>query len=159
MCKLPKLFIKELNGSVLNWQTFWYQFESTIHSKRNISNIDKFGYLTLFLCKSAYDTISGLALTNQNYLEAAKLLKNRYGNAELLINSYMEQFVQLDKIEKSNDIIRLQMFYNKVEINIRSLKSLNNEPSSEGSLLIPALTSKLPTDLRLLFVRKVSDRV
>ena len=59
MCKLPKLFIKEFDGSVLNWQTFWDQFESTIHFKRNISNIGKFSYLTLFLCRSAYDTISG----------------------------------------------------------------------------------------------------
>ena len=107
MCKLPKLVIKEFDGSVLNWQTFWDQFESTIHSKTNISNIDKFSYLTSFLCKSAHDTISGLAPTNQNYLEAVQLLKNRYGNPQLLINTYMEQFVQLDKIKKSNDIIRL----------------------------------------------------
>ena len=77
MCKLPKLVIKEFDGSVLNWQTFWDQFESTIHSKTNISNVDKFSYLTSFLCKSAYDTISGLAPTNQNYLEAVQLLKNR----------------------------------------------------------------------------------
>ena len=49
----------------------------------------------------------------------------------------MEQFVQLDKIEKSNDIIHLRMFYNKVEITIRNLKSLNIEPSAYGSLLIP----------------------
>ena len=159
MCKLPKLVIKEFDGSVLNWQTFWDQFESTIHSKTNISNVDKFSYLTSFLCKSAYDTISGLAPTNQNYLEAVQLLKNRYGNPQLLINTYMEQFVQLEKIEKSNDVVRLRMFYNKVEITIRNIKSLNIEPSDYGSLLIPVLTSKLPTDLRTLFARKFSDRV
>ena len=51
------------------------------------------------------------------------------------------------------------MFYNKVEITIRNLKSLNIEPSTYGSLLIPVLTSKLPTDLRTLFARKFSDRV
>ena len=107
ICKLPILVIKELDGSVLNWQTFWDQFESTIHSKKNISNIDKFSYLTLYLSKSAYDTISGLAPTNQNYLEAAQLLKNHYGNPQLLINTYMEQFVQLDRMEKSNDVNRL----------------------------------------------------
>ena len=69
MCKLPKLVIKEFDGSVLNWQTFWDQFESTVHSKTNISNIDKFSYLTSFLCKSAHDTISGLAPTNQTILK------------------------------------------------------------------------------------------
>ena len=36
---------------------------------------------------------------------------------------------------------------------------LNIEPSAYGSLLVPALTSKLPTDLRTLFVQKFSDRV
>ena len=41
-CKLPKLVIKEFNGNVLNWQTFWDQFESTIHSKINLNYIDKF---------------------------------------------------------------------------------------------------------------------
>ena len=116
MCKLPKLVVKEFDGSVLNWQTFWNQFEYTIHSKTNISNIDKFGYLTSFLCKSAHDTISGLAPTNHNYLEAVQLLKNRYENPQLLINTYMKQFVQLGRIIKSNHIIRHRMFYYKVEI-------------------------------------------
>ena len=91
----------------MNWQTSWNQFESTIHSKININNIDKFSYLKLFLCPSAYETIFGLALTNQNYLEVVELLKQRYGNTQLLINTYMEQFVKLDKIGKSNDVSKL----------------------------------------------------
>ena len=64
MYKLRKLVIKEFDDSVLNWQTFCDQFESMIHSKTNISNIDKFSCLTSFSCKSAYDTISDLAPTN-----------------------------------------------------------------------------------------------
>ena len=47
----------------------------------------------------------------------------------------MEQFVQLDKIEKSNDVNRLWMFCAKVEITIHKLKSLNIEPSAYGSRL------------------------
>ena len=49
MRKLPKLIIKEFDGNVLNWLMFWDQFESTIDSKTNISNIDKCSYLTSFL--------------------------------------------------------------------------------------------------------------
>ena len=56
------------------------------------------------MCPSAYETIPGLALTNQNYSEAAELLKQRYGNPQLLINTYMEQFVKLGKIDKSDDV-------------------------------------------------------
>ena len=38
-CKLRRVVIKEFDGNVLNWQTFWDQFES---------NIDKFSYLQSF---------------------------------------------------------------------------------------------------------------
>ena len=101
MCKLPQLVINELDTSTLIWQTFWDQFESTIHFKTNISsNIDKFSFFTSFLYKFAYGTIPGLAPTNQNYPEAVQLSKNRYRNSQVLINMYKEQFIQLDKIEK-----------------------------------------------------------
>ena len=53
ICKLSKLVIKGFDVSVLHWQSFWNQFESTIQSKTNITNIDKFCYLTSFLWKSA----------------------------------------------------------------------------------------------------------
>ena len=120
-CKLPKLVIKEFDCNVLNWQTFWDQFESTIYSKINIKNIHKFSYFKSFLCPSAYETISGLALTNQNHLEDVEFLKQRYENLQLLINTYKKQFVKLDKIEKSNTVSKLRTFFNKTKITIRNL--------------------------------------
>ena len=80
MRKLPKLIIREFDSNVLNWQTFWNQFESTIDSKTNISNIDKFSYLTLFLCKSAYDTISGFDINNSRHREKLQDLKYSLDN-------------------------------------------------------------------------------
>ena len=53
----------------------------------------------VILCPSAYETLSGLALTDQNYLEAVELLKQRYGNPQFLRNTYMEQFMKLNIIE------------------------------------------------------------
>ena len=38
-CKLPKLVISPFDGNTLNSTTFWDQFESSIHSKRCISDI------------------------------------------------------------------------------------------------------------------------
>ena len=49
----------------------------------------------------------------------------------------MEQFVQLDKIGKSIDIICLRIFYNKAEITIRNLKSLKIEPSAYVVVIYP----------------------
>ena len=47
-CRLPKSFISPFDGNTLNWTTLWDQFESSIHSKRGISDIDKFSYLRSF---------------------------------------------------------------------------------------------------------------
>ena len=54
------------------------------------------------------------------------------------LNKYlMEQFVKLDKIEKSNDVSKLRTFFSKIEITIRNLKSLGIETSPYASLFIP----------------------
>ena len=58
----------------------------------------------------------------------------------------MEQFVKLNKIGKSNDVSKLRTPFNKIEITIQDLRSLDTETSSYGSLLIPVQASKLPTD-------------
>ena len=43
--KLPKIESSKFSGQALKWQTFWDQFESAIHSKESLSDIDKFTYL------------------------------------------------------------------------------------------------------------------
>ena len=57
---------------IINWQTFWGQFESSIDSQENINVIDKFGYLRNLLRDSARETreIWGLTLTSENYKNA-----------------------------------------------------------------------------------------
>ena len=41
--KLQKLKIQKFDGKIINWETFWDQFESSIDSQENITDIDKFG--------------------------------------------------------------------------------------------------------------------
>ena len=150
---LPKLIIKQFDGGILNCQTFWDQYYSSVHVKTNISEIDKFTYLKSLLSESAFETISGLTLTSGNYVEAIKLLQNRYGNHQALINAYMDKFVQLEAITKSSDITRLRKVYNQIETGIRNLKTFDVHPESYGSLLVPVLSTKLPGDVRTLFAR------
>ena len=58
--KLSKLEISKFNGNILIWQGFWDHFNSAIHTKTNILDIDKFSYLKSFLCYSASYIASGL---------------------------------------------------------------------------------------------------
>ncbi|UYV85114.1 hypothetical protein LAZ67_X004615 [Cordylochernes scorpioides] len=43
-CRLPKLDLKKIDGSWLEWLGWWAQF-STIHEDSTLSNVDKFQYL------------------------------------------------------------------------------------------------------------------
>ena len=107
----------------------------------------------------ALGTISGLTFSSQNYSEAIDLLKNRYRNIQTLTNSYMEQFVNLETVTKTNDVIRLRKIFNKVENSMRNLRSLGVDLDNYGKLLVPVLNAKLPSDIRTLFARKFSGKV
>ena len=88
---LPKLIIKQFDGDILNRRTFWDRYYSSVNVKTNISEIDKFTYLKSLLSESAFETISGLTVTSDNYAEAIKLLQKRYGNHQVLMNAVYGQ--------------------------------------------------------------------
>ena len=142
----------------MKWQEFWDHFESSIHSRENISKIDKFNYLKSLLSDTAYDTISGLTLTSANYDEAIDLLRKRYGNPQVLINAYMKTFVQLNPV-KMDDVEGLRRLYNQIETSVRNLKTLNVNTNSYGSLLVPLLNEKIPNDIRIILARKFKEEI
>ena len=74
----------------------------------NISAIEKFNYLHTLLEDSALLAISGLTLSAENYGQALEILQARYVNDQVLIGAYMEKFVQIPKIQNSNDMKRLK---------------------------------------------------
>lgn len=150
--------IAKFDGDLMKWQEFWDRFESSIHSRENISKIDKFNYLKSLLSDTAYDTISGLTLTSANYDEAIDLLRKRYGNPQVLINAYMKTFVQLNPV-KMDDVEGLRRLYNQIETSVRNLKTLNVNTNSYGSLLVPLLNEKIPNDIRIILARKFKEEI
>ena len=96
---------------------------------------------------SASECISGLTTTAENYNEAVELLKQRYGNTQVLINAPMQQFVSLPVIKSVNDVKGLRKLHEKVKSSVRNLKILDVDPSSYGNLLLPLINAKLPNEL------------
>ena len=123
--KLPKIELQKFDGNIVNWQTFWDQYNSSVHSQETLSAIDKFSYLKGLLCTQASECISGLALTTENYEEAIVLLTERFGNKQLLINAHMDSFVKLPRVRSMNHVKDLRTLYDQLETTVRNLKSLN----------------------------------
>ena len=77
--------------------------------------IMKFNYLRSLLDGDAAVIISGLALTSENYGEAVKLLRSRYGNKQVLISAHMDKLLNLSPVSFCNDVKRLRELYDVIE--------------------------------------------
>jgi hypothetical protein len=143
-CKLPKITLPQFTGDPLAWQGFWDQYQVSVHNNVSISDIDKFNYLKGCLKGEAGAAISGLSLSSENYKEAVSILRDRFGNEQVLISALMESLLKIDKIRSAGNIKVLRMLYTHVANCCRNLKSLKLNTSGYGSLLIPILKDRLP---------------
>ena len=76
----------------------------SIHDNVNVNDIDKFNYLKGRLKGEAQATISSLTLSSENYTEPTDLLKDRFGNEQVLISAHMESLLKIDKIRSVTNI-------------------------------------------------------
>ena len=120
-----------------------------------IGDIDELQYLKSFLCESVQASINELSLSSSNYNEAVELLKQIYGNTQMLINAHMKKFVQLPVIKNNNDINGLKLLYDQIESSVRNLKSLNVGSSGYGTLLVQLINDKRPFHPRQCITKKL----
>uniref|UniRef100_A0A1X7V1C4 Uncharacterized protein n=1 Tax=Amphimedon queenslandica TaxID=400682 RepID=A0A1X7V1C4_AMPQE len=106
--------------------------------------------------KSAKDAIEGLALTAFNYKEAIVILKNWFGNPQLIISKHMEELMNTDSVSSVLFITALKCMYDTVEVHVRGLKSLRVALVSYGALLMPVLQKKLPPELKIVLNREIT---
>ena len=86
--KLPKLSLRKFDGDMSKRMSFSDSLESTVHQNPDLSEVDKFNYLTLMLEHSASGAIGGLSLTASNYNEAVAILRKRFGNKQVIISRH-----------------------------------------------------------------------
>ena len=155
--RLPKLALRKLDGDLTKWVRFWDSFESSIHSNRALSDIDKFNYLNSLLKLTAAESVAGLMLTSANYAEAIATLKRRFGNTQLIVSRHMDALLGLSAVASHNNLKALRSLYDTVETHVRGLRALNVHAESYGGLLTSILMSKLPTEIRLIVSRELTE--
>ena len=65
----------------------------------------------------AAECVRGFSLTSKNYIEAKKLLKDRFGNMQVIISAYIKILLKLSQLNNDN-VTKLTSLYNVVESNI-----------------------------------------
>ena len=78
--KLPVVQLPNFDGKVEEWKRYSETFKSLIHNHAELSNIQKYQYLTSSFRGSAAKLIESIDISNENYEIAWELLRKRYDN-------------------------------------------------------------------------------
>ncbi|GFX63419.1 DUF1758 domain-containing protein [Trichonephila clavipes] len=156
--RLPKLTLESFSGKdISSFPSFWARLNSAVHENSSLNDVDKFSYLKSVVTSDAELAIRGLTLTSENYAKAIKILENRFGRKELIVDFHMNRLLNLTPVRKSFDVIALRNLYDQLEINIRGLESLEISPDSYSCLLFPIIMKAIPADLALEYNKKHNE--
>ncbi|XP_064461678.1 uncharacterized protein LOC135371619 [Ornithodoros turicata] len=152
--KLPKIEVPKFNGDLMNWMTFWDQFESTIHKNETLHNVDKFKYLQSYLTGKAATAISGLPLTNENYDAAIEILNQRFNQRQHIVDQHLNRLLNLPTVADAGDYVHLRDLYDEVQVRVRGLQAPKVEQNEYGVMLLSALRKSVPKQVELDYNRK-----
>lgn len=154
---LPRLQIPNFSGDRRDWQGFWDQFESSIHSNATLPRIEKFKYLLSYLTGPAKDAIEGIRLADDNYDFAVKIITNRFGRKDLLVDDHLDKLLALEPVRNSADTDKLRVLYDTVTFRINALEGLGVSPDQYSVVLHRVLLRTLPHDLGLLYRQRLKE--
>ena len=152
--RLSKLNIKTFTGKSTERPTYIETFEAAIDKNETIGNVQKFQYFKGYLSGQAEKCIDNLLLTNDNYVEALNLLKEGFGNTQLIINAHVSILMKTSVVEEGN-VHRLRNFLDTVERHVRALGNQDVNKEHFGAILIPVIQDILPYNIRVELNRKM----
>ena len=115
----------------------------------SLAPINKFSYLKTLLTGKAKDALNSLERTSENYDEAVAILKSRFGDPQVVIQSNINILLVLHPVSSSSNITDLRKIYYKVEAVSRNLQRFEVHAEHFGPILKAVLVEKLPSDLHL----------
>jgi hypothetical protein len=138
--KLPKLQLVKFDGNMLKWQEFWDSFDSSVNQNEALTDVDRTNYLKAQVVGDAKLAISGLTSTADNYPVAVKVLKERFGQSQMIIDSH---YISLADIKQAvNQTKKIRYVADVIEQHLNYLEALGEDVNHRH--LIALIKSKLP---------------
>ncbi len=156
--KLKSIDIPTFTGDYTKWLSFKNMFESLVHDKKELSNVQKMHYLKSSLGGTAERLIAQFDITEAAYGPAYELVKDRYHNEVILIDSHIISILsQRDLTSESSD--GLKEMLDVTTENLRALNSLGIDTDSWDPILLLLLIQKLDSSSRRLWEQTLKPKV
>ncbi|GFT16511.1 DUF1758 domain-containing protein [Trichonephila clavipes] len=108
---------------ISSFPSFWARFKSAVHENSSLNDVDKFSYLKSVVTSDAELAIRGLTLTSENYVKAVKILEDRFGRKELIVDFHMNRLLNLTPVRKSFDVIASRNLYDQGGVLLQCVKA------------------------------------
>lgn len=154
--KLPKISIPTFTGDYTEWQSFYDLFCSTIHDNPRLTPSQKLQYLKGTLTGEAAGLLKHFSITDANYIEAFKKLRERYDRKKHTIYMFVKKFMSQPSVTTASSGQVRRLLDTSDEI-IRGLKALGESAESRDHWLIHILTAKLDEETNGLWAQSSAN--
>eukprot|EP00794_Sanderia_malayensis_P002861 gene2861-3307_t len=131
--KLPELRVTQFKGTTADWVRFENMFKSQVLNK-SFSDEIKFGYLLEMVNNKVREKIGNLKPGKAGLEIAWDRLQKEYGQTQTVINTHIEEIVNLPAIRGSN-FTKIQEFYESLTKNNDALLTLGEEEMLRGFVM------------------------
>ena len=142
--KLPKVELPKFSGkSPAEYQTFWNSFESLVDKRSDVAKVQKLIYLKSCCIEEASTLAEGYNLTDDNYDNFKKALKDMYGIPRLIQQSHIENILNLQPF-KANQV---KPFLTTLETSLRCLAEYSVDMESLAPMIVPHVEKLMPKEV------------
>ena len=110
--KLPKLIVKKLEGTHIDWFRFWNQYETEI-DRSELHPMSKFNYLKELPATKVRSLIATLPFTFEGHSRAIAILKAKFGKPSEVSAAHIQC---ITSVITNSDTNRIHEFYKKFDI-------------------------------------------
>ena len=146
---LPKIKLPKFSGNIIEFQTFWEQFESAVHNDNTLSNIQKLTFLRSCLEGEAAKLVSKVPNIGSSYESVIKTLKDNYDDKHIKTIAHVNHFLGLFSPTYTKDA--LSNFRSEYEAIYGSI------PHDFETLFICIILAKLPEEFSTSIRRACAD--
>ncbi|XP_018394542.1 PREDICTED: uncharacterized protein LOC108773280 [Cyphomyrmex costatus] len=140
--KLPRVNLPTFSGAFDEWIPFRNMFQSMIDSNIALPEVQKMQYLISVLKGEARDVIGSLEVSDENYVEAWEMLKERYDDSGWIIQKHIKALFEISVIPKENHLL-IRRLLDDVLKHLRALKALKRPTEHWDDLIVYLVTSRL----------------
>ena len=140
--------MEKFSGDPKQYHAFRDAFDLIANEINDLTDVEKFTYLRIYLTGDALRLQAGLAQKISNYRVLLELLERRVGT-NAYIDSHIDSLYKIPVIRSSEDESSIRDFHGKIEMNLQSLEATGVEPELYDCLFVPMIKDKILNELNI----------